>query len=73
MTLAPVLQHLQTSLKPVGQLNLKFHMETFDMGTKVLLNSPGQNLLKYFSRTRKLMTLGLGMQLGDAGLPSLFK
>ena len=52
----------------------KFHMETRkDVGTKVCSNSPGQmtkmaatsiygkNLLKIFSRTRRLMTLGLHM------------
>ena len=37
-----VRQHFQTSLKPLGQLELKFHMDTpWKGGTKVCSNGPG--------------------------------
>ena len=63
------------SSETTGPIKLKFHMETpKDPGTKVCSNGPGhmtkmaampiygKNPLKiFFSRTRRPMTLGLGM------------
>ena len=62
------------SSETTGPIKLKFHMETpKDAGTKVCSNCPGhmtkmaatpiygKNPLKIFSRTRRPMTLGLGM------------
>ena len=57
------------SSETTGPIKLKFHMETpLDAGTKVCSNGPGymtiygKNQLKiFFSRTRRPMTLGLGM------------
>ena len=63
------------SSETTGPIKLKFHMETpQDAGTKVCSNGPdhmtkmaatpiyGKNPLKiFFSRTRRPMTLGLGM------------
>ena len=63
------------SSETTGPIKLKFHMETpYDAGTKVCSNGPvhmtkiaampinGKNPLKiFFSRTRRPMTLGLGM------------
>ena len=63
------------SSETTGPIKLKFHMETpKDAGTKVCSNGSGhmtkmgampiygKNPLKiFFSRTRRLMTLGLGM------------
>ena len=63
-----------TFSKTTGPIKLKLHKETLsDAGTKVCSNGPGhltqmaatpiygKNPLKIFSRTRKPMTLGLGM------------
>ena len=76
MTLVSLRQHFQTSpLKTTGPNELEFHMETpKDGGTKVCSNGPGhitkmattpiygKNPLKiFFSRTRRLLPLGLGM------------
>ena len=63
------------SSETTGPIKLKFHIETpKDAGTKVCSNGPGhmtkmaampmygKNPLKiFFSRTRRPMTLGLGM------------
>ena len=63
------------SSETTGRIELKFHMETpLDGGTKVCSNGPGhmtkmaaipiygKNPLKiFFSRTRRPLTLGLGM------------
>ena len=63
------------SSETTGPIKLKFHMETpWDAGRKVYSNGPGhmtkmaampiynKNPLKiFFSRTRRPMTLGLGM------------
>ena len=63
------------SSETTGPIELKFHMETcLDGGTKVCSNCPGhmtkmaampiygkKPLKIYFSRTRRLMTLRLGM------------
>ena len=67
----PLPQHFQSStLEPPGQLNLN----VMDAGTKVCTNGPGHMtklaampvygktpLRIFFSRIRRLMTLGLGM------------
>ena len=62
------------SSETTGPIKFKFHMEIpYDAGTKVCSNGPGhmtkmagtpiygKNPLKIFSRTRRPMTLGLGM------------
>ena len=63
-----------SSPETTGPTKFKFHMETSeDAGTKVCSNGPGhmtkmdatpiygKDPLKIFSRTRRSMTLGLGM------------
>ena len=68
------------SSETTGPIELNFHIKTLlDVGTKVCSNGPGhmtkmavmpiygKKPFKIFSRTRKLMTLGMW------GLPSLFK
>ena len=69
------------SSETTGPIKPKFHMETpYDAGTKGCSNGPGhmtkmaamsiygQNPLKiFFSRTRRLMTLGLGKSILGVG------
>ena len=68
---ASVRQHFQTSspLKPLGQLNSNFIWRLLRMGERMFVHMTkmaamsiyGKKHLKIFSRTRRPMTLGLGM------------